>query len=218
MTYPPAPWNLRGYAVQTLHLIDIENARPFVPSELDIVSVFPGKTIGGIYVSSYQSGSTLEYNELIVISGLVRYREKIGSWISHIYVDNEDSVAGGREIWGLPKEMAEFTLLQNRIDVRQSDRQLCFLRYQRGMFSLSTWWRQSLSTDVFGGLDSQLLLFTGRVKSQFELVDGYLDIPSESPFARLNLGQPFLSVYCQQLELIAGEPTIIGMKEPQYSC
>jgi acetoacetate decarboxylase len=70
----------------------------------------------------------LEYSELIVIAGLVRYSGQIGGWVSHIYVDNADSVAGGRNIWGLPKELAEFiwekntsanSAFKNRLLVRQ---------------------------------------------------------------------------------------------------
>jgi acetoacetate decarboxylase len=215
MTYPSAPWKLQGYALQTLNLVNIENARPFVPSELEIVSLIPGKTIGGIYLSAYQSGSILQYNELIVVPATVRYREKIGTWISHIYVDNEDSVAGGREIWGLPKEMAEFTWTKDSVNVRQNHRQLCDLRYQKEWFSLSTWWRQFLRGDVFGGLESDLLLFPGEFKSQLELVKGYLEISQDSPFAGINLGQPFLTVNCQQLELVAGEPKVVGKKIPE---
>jgi acetoacetate decarboxylase len=45
----------------------------------------------------------LEYNELIIIAAVLGYKGKFGAWISHIYVDNPDSVAGGREIWGYLK-------------------------------------------------------------------------------------------------------------------
>src|SRR5919199_4290949 len=123
MPYPAPPWTLQGYALQTLQLIDVERVRPLIPPEFDIVSVLPGKTIGGVYLSYYGSGSVLEYSELIVAAGMVRYSGKIGGWISHIYVDNPDSVAGGRNIWGLPKELAEFTWERGEhITVRQGNR------------------------------------------------------------------------------------------------
>lgn len=209
MTYPPAPWKLQGHALQTLHLVDINRSRTLIPSELEIVSLLPGKTLGGVYLSVYEAGSILEYNELIVVAALVRYQGKIGAWISHIYVDNLDSVAGGREIWGLPKEMAKFIWEKDRISVYQNDRQLCNLKYQKGWMSFSTWWQQGLSGDVFGKLDSELLLFTGQFKAQLEMVTGNLMIPSESPFARLNLGQPLIILNCQELELIAGIPKTV---------
>lgn len=210
MTYPPAPWKLQGYALQTLHLIDVKNSRPLIPPELEIVSIFPGKTLGGVYLSAYETGSILEYNELIVVAALVRYRGKVGAWISHIYVDNLDSVAGGREIWGLPKEIAKFIWEKDNVSVYQSERQLCNLKYQKGWLSFSTWWQQALSGDVFGELGSELLLFTGQFKSQLKIVIGNLAIPSTSPFACLNLAQPLITLNCQKLELVAGVPKEIG--------
>ncbi|MBF2018775.1 MAG: acetoacetate decarboxylase family protein [Hydrococcus sp. C42_A2020_068] len=210
--YPPVPWYLQGRAIQILNLVNIENSRPFVPPELEIVSLFPGKTLGGTYISTYESGSILEYNELIVVAALVRYQGKIGAWISHIYVDNEDSVAGGREIWGLPKEMAEFTWEKDSVSVRQQERQLCRVRYKKEWFSFATWWQQPFSGNVFGGLESELLLFKSELKSQLGIVSGNLEIPQESPFARLNLGQPWLILNCQNLELVAGIPKVVGTK------
>ena len=129
MAYPPAPWKANGFVVQTLRLVDVEKARPFVPPELEIVPVLPGKTLGAVYFAEYGPGSALEYNELIVSPALTRRGRTIRFWISHIYVDNSDSMAGGREIWGLPKEMAEFTWSANRrdIEVRQGETPLCHL-------------------------------------------------------------------------------------------
>jgi acetoacetate decarboxylase len=215
VNYPAPPWNLQGYALQTLHLISVENARPLIPLELEIVSVLPEKTLGGVYLSAYKSGSLLKYNELIVVPAFVRFQNKIGAWISHIYVDNEMSVAGGREIWGLPKEMAKFIWTKDSVSVSQNERQLCRLNYQKEWFSLSSLWKLPLSGDVFGGLGTDLLLFTGKFQAKLEMVKGNLEISSESPFASLNLKQPLFSVNCQQLELIAGEPKKIGNKTPR---
>ncbi len=119
--YPQyTPWTLKGYAISTVHLVDVDKVRSLIPSELNIISVLPGKTLSVVYLSYYGSGSVLEYSELIVAPALVSYQAKFGGWVSHIYVDNPDSVAGGREIWGLPKEMAEFTWEDNkRVTVRQ---------------------------------------------------------------------------------------------------
>lgn len=216
MPYPQAPWNLKGYAIQSLHLIDIEKARPFIPSELEIVSILPGKTLGVIYISSYQAGSVMEYNELIVAPGFARYQDKIGAWISHIYVDNPDSVAGGREIWGLPKEMAEFTWVKgnpNSVIIRQENRQLCSFNYSQSIFGLPL----PLGGTVLSALGANFLLFQGELKSRIGLVSGKLEVPSESPFASLNLGQPWLTAYCDDLDFVAGVPEVIGQRTPVYS-
>ena len=213
MTYPPAPWTLKGHAFQTLHLVAKENALPFVPRELEIIELIPGKTLGGIYLSAYQSGSILAYNELIVVAAYVRYDNKIGAWISHIYVDNLDSLAGGREIWGLPKEMAEFNWGENKVIVKQKDSELCSLSYKKRWFSFTTWWTQKLSGTIFSGLGSELLYFTGNFSSPVGLVKGNLTIPAASPFADLNLAQPILTLNLPQLHFLAGIPEVVGQKQ-----
>jgi len=215
MPYPPPPWLLQGYALQTLQLIDIDLVRPLIPPEFEIISLLPGKTLGGVYLSNYSSGSVLEYNELIVSAALVRYSGKIGNWISHIYVDNPDSVAGGREVFGLPKELAEFTWVnsshaqsgyKNRIVVSQGEKTLCHLKYNQPGFGLNL----PFSIDVFGILSDSILLFKAEVESCISLIGSQLQIPPESHFANLGLEQPWLTISWNQLRLIVSLPTVVG--------
>lgn len=212
MNYPPPPWNLKGYAILTFNLLDIEKARAFVPPELEIVAVLPSKTLGGVYLSAYESGSVLQYNELIVTSGLTRYQGQTSSWISHIYVDNATSVAGGREIWGLPKEMADFSWKDHEVRVSQSDRNLCSLKYQRNWSNLATWWKPRFSAGSFGGLNTELLQFNNQFAAEISLLSSNLTVPTSSPFASLNLGQPWLTLKMNQLDLTAGAPKMVGQK------
>jgi acetoacetate decarboxylase len=205
MNYPSAPWQLQGDAIQTLNLVDIDRVRQFVPPELDIVTIFPGKTIGSIYISEYQLGSVLTYNELIVAPALVRDRTKIGGWISHIYVDNPDSMAGGREIWGLPKELAEFERINRQITVKQQDKTLCSLSYRPNLLSeLKV--APKISVPCFGNLNGNLLYFNNDFQGKVSCVDSTVEIPESSPFASLNLATPFLTVDLQDLKLLAGSP------------
>ncbi len=214
MSYPSPPWNLQGYAIQTLNFIDVEIARNFIPSELEIISIFPGKTLGGTYFSVYQTGSILQYNELIVVAGLVRFGNKIGSWISHIYVDHEDSVAGGREIWGLPKEMANFSWDQNhgKITVSQNNLPIINLNYQKVWFSFDSWKPIQFSANGFSGLDTELLSFQTDFKSKLALLTGNLEVPKNSPFVGLKLGNPNLTINMQNLEIVTKKPDIVGKK------
>jgi acetoacetate decarboxylase len=223
MVYPPAPWNLQGYAIGTLQLIDVALVRPLVPSELEIISLFPGKTLGGIYISSYGLGSVMEYNELIVVSAIVNYSGKWGAWISHIYVDNPNCVAGGREIWKLPKEIAQFSWegsesievkpLGYRVTVRQGNCQLCSLSYSQQSWALPL----SLSGNFLSANSSNVLFFKGEFQSRIGLIGGELEIPEESHFASLNLGQPLLTVACEDMRLIANAPEIVGNRAAEFS-
>jgi len=209
MAYPPAPWVLRGYALQTLQFVDSARVRPLVPSELKIVSVLPGKTLGGVYLASYGPGSTLEYNELIVVGALARYSSRLGFWISHVYVDDADSMAGGREIWGLPKELAHFTWEkgeQRRVVVRQEDRLLCILSYGRQRWL----WRQRLTMPSFSVLSSALLFFKGEIEARLGMASGRLEVPAESPFAMLGLGRAWVTYHYGEMNFVASAPQEIG--------
>lgn len=218
MSYPPAPWKLQGYALQTLQLIDVKKIRPIIPTEFDIISVFPGKTLGGVYLSHYGSGSVLEYSELIVVAGIVRYSGKIGGWISNIYVDNPDSVAGGREIWGLPKELANFTWekdcpvnskSEKQVIVRQGKKILCSLSYNQPNVGLQL----PFSGDVFSALSTSIILFKGELESHVGIVGSKLQVPVESPFASIGLEQSWLAFYCDRLRLLVSAPQVVGLRE-----
>ena len=222
MPYPTAPWTLQGYALQTLQLIDIEQVRPLIPPAFEIVSVLPGKTVAGVYLSYYGSGSVLEYSELIVNAAILRYGGKIGGWVSHIYVDSADSVAGGREIWGLPKELAEFTWekgsravsgYENSVIVRQGERTLCRLSYNQPSLGLPL----PFTGDVFSTLSASILLFKGELKGRLGLVGSQLQVPSESPFASLGLERPWLTIYCDEMRFVAGAPEVVGQRETAFS-
>jgi acetoacetate decarboxylase len=210
MSYPPAPWHLDGNALLSVHAIDLATAKEFVPIDLEIVSVLPGKTVGALYLSVYEADSTLQYHELIVVPALVRYRGKIGAWISHIYVDNPDSVAGGINIWELPKELADFTWNDREVTVAQGDRALCQVRYDRFGLPLTPWGNIALSGDVFGGLAADILMFRGDVKGSLKWIPFDLNIPAESPFSTVNMGHPWFSIQCDRLQLTANAPTIVG--------
>lgn len=218
MSYPPPPWRLQGYALQTLQLIDVKKVRPLIPTEFDIISVFPGKTLGGVYLSHYDAGSVLEYSELIVVAGIVSYSGKIGGWISNIYVDNPDSVAGGREIWELPKELANFSWKRDisvdstydqQVIVRQGEKTLCSLSYNQPRFCLQL----PFSGDVFSSLSDSILLFKGELESRVGIVGSKLQVPVESPFVSMDLEQPWLTFYCDRLRLLVGASQVVGVKK-----
>jgi hypothetical protein len=210
MSYPAAPWTLKGNAILTLHLVSIDLVRPLVPSELNIVSILPGKTLGGVYFSKYIAGSVLEYSELIIIPVVVSYGLNFGGWVSHIYVDNPDSVAGGREIWGLPKELAEFHWegngMQHRLTVQQNSVELCALDYNNPGFA----WPQWFSASGFSTKASNLMIFSPQLDSRLGFASSKLKIPAKSPFYGMDFGQPLLTVCCEDMTLKVNAPKVLN--------
>lgn len=212
IAYPRPPWTLQGHALQTLQLVDIAQVRPLIPPELEIIAVWPGKTLGGVYLASYSSGSILEYSELIVIAAMTRHSGNVGPWISHIYVDNPDSVAGGREIWGLPKELAQFTWEQRQqpsVRVYQGDQLLCSLNYEWQLPG----WKQQLTGQAFSTRSSDLLLFEAKSEGRLGLGGAKLDVPATSLLSTVGLNQVWLSFYCNPVRLTVNAPNVVGRRK-----
>src|SRR5919202_710345 len=78
-----------------------------------------GRTLGGVVLARYGPGSTLEYHELVVFAGVARVGARVGFVVAYIAVDSPASLAGGREIWGLPKRAAEFAWAPSAIVVAE---------------------------------------------------------------------------------------------------
>lgn len=206
MLYPPPPWTLKGLALLTTQLIDIDAVRPWVPAEATIVQVLPGRTLGSLYFSIYRAGSSLEYSELIVAPALLAYGGKVGAWVSHIYVDSEASVAGGREIWGLPKEMAQFDWSGLSVRVSQPQGELCSLTATPTWLQLPAAVQPQVPGLVFTRLAGQLTWFTARLQGQSAIAQAHLSVGSSSPFYALGLGQPLLTLSLNNLTLQVQAP------------
>jgi acetoacetate decarboxylase len=209
MIYPPAPWSLFGSGVFTLHRVEIDRARSFVPPQLQIVPILPGKTLGVLLLIQYGPGSVLEYHELIVVPALVRFGWRVGIWVSHIYVDHPESVAGGREIWGLPKELAEFAWdleTTGVVSVRQGDRTLCVLQGSQPRLMAPI----PMFLPAISLLDGSVLGFNSRFRCRLGLSRGRVEAPPATPFAPFDLTQSSLIYHLQDVRLVVGAPHLLG--------
>lgn len=99
VAYPAAPWNMVGSLWLTLFKVadDVDALRP--------------RGVYGAAFVSYEEGSPLTYSELLVARPLAKGDGKGRKvTITDIWVDSAASVAGGRELWGIPKELCDFDL------------------------------------------------------------------------------------------------------------
>jgi acetoacetate decarboxylase len=174
MAHPEPPWHLNGEFVVVPALV-----RP--------------RALGGVLLANYTSG-TLAYHELIVFSRATAR----GMVISHIYVDDEQSLSGGREIWGLPKELASFEYGAKRFRASRDGRLLLDARLRRrpGKVPLI----------VPAPIVSEAGATRGvaRVKAAPALVT--LDVPPDSPFAGLGLDGTRLGLAGDDLRLTMPPP------------
>jgi acetoacetate decarboxylase len=171
--HPPAPWRLYGELILVPARGDA--AKSPIPRGAKLIGA-RGRTLAGALLARYASG-TLAYHELIVFSALGRLGARPGFVVSHIYVDSELSMHGGRAIWGLPKELAEFTYSRSRVEVRQAGAVLLRARVRRRAGRLPL---PLLGPTLGAGVHA-----TGRMLVRAAPALVTLDVPAESPFAPL---------------------------------
>ncbi|GAA1635352.1 acetoacetate decarboxylase family protein [Actinoplanes couchii] len=109
--YPPEPWHLRGQMYLSIFLVprrDLPPLPPVLGVAVRPVTVGGRAAVGAAFVS-YEPGGVLHYRELLS-AVLVHERGRPRVSITDIWVDSEVSKEGGRGLWGIPKELAGFTI------------------------------------------------------------------------------------------------------------
>jgi acetoacetate decarboxylase len=92
--YPAAPWQMHGQLWVSLFLVRAGDHPHREPG------------VYGVALVDYEEPSPLTYGELLVARAV---REPVrGVTITDIWVDSEASMVGGRELWAIPKDLAEF--------------------------------------------------------------------------------------------------------------
>ncbi|MGH3626127.1 MAG: acetoacetate decarboxylase family protein [Sciscionella sp.] len=109
--YPPEPWELRGQLHSSVYLVPFYDIPAEVPPEYLPVR-FGRYAVVGIAWASYEAGGVLDYRELMSTM-LVRRAWRLLPTITHIWVDSEASRDGARALWGIPKDLAEFTFARH---------------------------------------------------------------------------------------------------------
>jgi len=87
--YPQSPWSLRGQLFLSLWRV--------------------GHRLVGTAFVDYQEGSELTYAELLRATP-TRVGRRLAVTITGIWVDSPASRDGGRALWAIPKDLADFTL------------------------------------------------------------------------------------------------------------
>lgn len=102
VSYPAAPWAMVGQL-----WLSIFKLRTAVDADR------PAGIYGAAFVS-YEPGSPLTYSELLVarLADTDAHGRRV--CITDIWVDSPASVAGGRELWAIPKGLCDFDLDSQR--------------------------------------------------------------------------------------------------------
>ena len=125
--YPKPPWRTYGSGLAIPCIVPSRDVQ--VPDEFSVVSSLR-RTLGMLVYLEYVEPSPITQRELIWLSAIVRckdrsYRvpESVGPMyhVARIYSDSERSLEAGRSEWALPKTLASFHRLGNRVEVQAED-------------------------------------------------------------------------------------------------
>jgi hypothetical protein len=107
MRYPPEPWHLQGSLVISVFRVP----QKLVPSDHLPTGARMITLAGNAFVAvafvSYEPGSVLTYEELLVATPVLD-QGRVAVSVPQIWVDSEASRQGGRELWAIPKLLARF--------------------------------------------------------------------------------------------------------------
>lgn len=107
-SYPPSPWRLTAHAYVGVFLVPRARLPAPHSTETKPITIF-GRGIVAAAWFVYEEPSPLIYNE-VMGTLLVRKGWRPLVSITDMWVDSVASRDGGRALWGIPKELAEFEL------------------------------------------------------------------------------------------------------------
>ena len=113
--YPPEPWHLGGSLLVSAFLVPVRDL-PALPTGRRPL-VIGGRAVVGAAFVNYVPGGALQYDELLVAVPTVG-AGGLRVTIPQIWVDSPASQAGGRELWGIPKQLASFARVDDGGRVR----------------------------------------------------------------------------------------------------
>jgi hypothetical protein len=203
-TVPPSPWQVSGAALIVVGRLPRRSWRALNPERAHILAAPFAGSLAAFSVIHYIDTPVGPYHEFAVSPGIA-WHSLPGALVSYMLVDSARSRFGGRVLWGLPKEIAQFTWEDGNVAiVAEAGASLAWVR-----------WRthgQGLALPV-----PPLPMLTVRgPRRQFFAVRGWLsgvrratvtlDIPPESPFVPLLelLCGPHLALYADHFRLHIG--------------
>ncbi|MFG2478807.1 acetoacetate decarboxylase family protein [Streptomyces fagopyri] len=201
--YPKEPWQLAGQMYLSMWLV-ARHELPEVPLGTRPVTVAGRGVVGAAWVV-YENDSVLSYNELLR-AVLVRVGTRPRVCITDIWVDSETSKAGGRALWGIPKEMADFDL--DRTDgltasAKSHDGLLAGAAFRPGRGLPGRW---PLSYRVAQTLAGRLKTSPVRSRTALSLAWADWTASDSGPLRALGLSRPLISVELSDFQIRFGDP------------
>lgn len=201
--YPPEPWYLGGSLLVSMFLVPVADLPPLPPRRRPLV--IGGRAVVGAAFANYVPGGALQYDELLVaIPSLGRGGLRVT--VPQIWVDSPTSMAGGRELWGIPKQLGVFdrhdTGTRARIAMHDGDGAVASIRASYGGPLLPG--MRQLALPILQYFEGRSILSHNRVVGRIRGLRATWTVDADGPLAWLAGHRPLLSVAIRDASIIFG--------------
>jgi hypothetical protein len=197
--YPPPPWRLRGNVSISFWWLRTDKLRFPLPKGVRLVSSF-NRTPAATVFAEYLPGGDLQYDELALV--LPVRRPGLAVTVPHIWVDSLASAVGGRELWGVPKELATFDIHPGPTFAAEVEAVASLSFSPAGSSIASLFARRSRArVNVVQNLNGRSLSTPLRIRGAVEFGKATWHAPISSPLALCLSGRPFLSLRFRDAEI-----------------
>lgn len=195
-SYPAEPWDLHGHAYVGVWLVPKADAPAPHSTATRAVTLF-GRTIVCAAFFVYEEPSPLTYDE-IMATVLVREGWRLRVSITHIWVNSPASRDGGRDLWAIPKDLAEFDVAPHSSYAAQGIGSLAVGTVRRPPFALPIGFR--IAQDRAGSLVVSPV--SGRIRHG--LARGRWSFAADGPLGFLLGRRPVLTLAARPFRLLFG--------------
>ena len=204
MSYPSEPWYLRGQMHLTVWRMPLADL-PALPPGLAPVRLGGCALVGTAWVV-YEPGGVLSYRELLVAVP-VWHGRLLRASITDIWVDSAPSLRGGRELWGIPKELATFDFTGPRFAASTPDGAPIARGTVAPRAGLPGRWPARYTVAQNIGVQKpagELAVTPVRSRAALRLTSAYWEFAPDGPLAWLAGGRPLLSASLRDFRLRFG--------------
>ncbi|MET0469071.1 MAG: acetoacetate decarboxylase family protein [Aeromicrobium sp.] len=197
--YPAEPWDLHGHAYVGTWLVPRAELPAPHSAATTPVTIF-GRGVVGAAFFLYEEPSPLTYDE-IMATVLVREGWRLRVSITHIWVNSPASRDGGRDLWAIPKDLADFDVVPHTSYIARGIGSLWLGRVRRLPWRLPAGFR--IAQDRAG----TLLVSPVAGRMRFGLANADWTFEAAGPLGFLHGRRPLLSVAIRPFHILFGRRT-----------
>ncbi len=194
--YPAEPWDLHGHSYIGVWLLP-RDCTPVPHSPATHAIAIFGRTVVCAAFFVYEEPSPLTYNE-IMTTVLVREGWRLRVSITHIWVDSAASRDGGRALWAIPKDLANFDVAPHSSYAAQGIGSLAVSRMRRLPWAVPVGFR------IAQDREGSLLVSPVRGRIRIGRVRARWAFPADGPIGFLAGRKPLLTLAAKPFHLIFG--------------